>query len=277
MAPLAIIGGSGITQLPGLSIIGEDRVTTPFGDPAAPLIRGLISGTEIVFLPRHGTDHSIPPHRINYRANLWALHETGAKDILAFAAVGGVHPDMGPGTLVVPDQIIDYTHDRRHTYFEGAMGLDARGRGTDPSAVQGIGAAVGGLSAVVHVDFTRPYCERMRQAVLDAGRGADEAILDRGTYGATQGPRLETAAEITRMERDGCDLVGMTGMPEASLARELDLCYCCCAFVVNWAAGKSDGPILMREIEDNLTVAATRFRRILQRLIEVRKVVSIPV
>jgi len=174
----------------------------------------MLRGRKVVFLQRHGPGQTIPPHEVNYRANIWALHAQKAKNVVAIAAVGGIRRDLGPGAFAVPDQIIDYTHGRASTFY-------TRGRGP-----------------VTHIDFTRPYCEAMRQRLLRAARAAGVAVAAEGTYAATQGPRLETAAEIGRLERDGAHLVGMTGMPEAALARELGLCYAALAIVVNHAAGR---------------------------------------
>lgn len=213
---LAIIGGSGLTQLANLEVTRRVIVRTPYGDPSGALTLGTIGDTPVAFLARHGYGHTIPPHKVNYRANIWALNEQQVKYIVAVSSVGGIRSDMGPGVLAVPDQVIDYTHGREFTYFEGED------------------------RSVVHVDFTRPYCEPLRQRLIDAARRAGEPVIDGGTYGATQGPRLESAAEITRLERDGADMVGMTGMPEAGLARELGLCYAPLAVVVNWAAGRGD-------------------------------------
>ncbi len=236
---LGIIGGSGLTRLQALSIERQEIITTPYGEPSAPLTFGRFDGSPIVFLPRHGPAHTLPPHRVNYRANLWAMKHAGVENVIGMAAVGGITRSMSPGMLVVPDQIIDYTWGREHTLFE----VD--------------------LPAVTHIDFTRPYCDELREALLRGAHRAGVATHDGGTYGATQGPRLESAAEITRMERDGCDVVGMTGMPEASLARELGLCYACLALSVNWAAGKSEGPITMAEIDRHLADGMQRARRIL--------------
>jgi len=242
MTQLAVIVGSGFEALRGLDIQDRRRPDTPYGPPSAPVIRGFLGGNELLFLPRHGLGHSIPPHRIDYRANIWALKACGAEHVVALAAVGGIGAAYGPRVLAIPDQIIDYTHGRAHSYFDGQEG------------------------EVLHVDFTRPYCEGLRRSLLDASAKAGLDLVDGGTYGVTQGPRLETAAEVARMERDGCDLVGMTGMPEAALARELGLCYACCAFVVNWAAGKGDGVIRMEEIESNILACSTGIERILGNL-----------
>lgn len=229
MSQIAIIGGSGFSALAGAPVPAGPGLVTPFGVTSAPIATGLLAGREVLFLPRHGAGHRIPPHKINYRANIWALEQAGAEYLVALAAVGGIRAAYGPRVLAVPDQVIDYTYGRDHSFHDGEGG------------------------AVVHIDFTRPYCEELRQALLRAGQAAGLDPVDGGTYGATQGPRLETAAEVVRLERDGCDLVGMTGMPEAALARELGLCYACCAFVVNWAAGKAEGEIDMAEIEFNLS------------------------
>ncbi|MCB1753042.1 MAG: S-methyl-5'-thioinosine phosphorylase [Gammaproteobacteria bacterium] len=242
MSKLAIIGGSGITRLNGLEILRREVVHTPYGEPSAPLTHGIFHGHELIFLPRHGAAHTIPPHRVNYRANLWALKQIGIENVVGVAAVGSVNRVMAPGTIVIPDQIIDYTYDRDHTYFDD------------------------NLTHVTHIDFTSPYCEALRQALLASAASANIDVGAGGTYGATQGPRLETSREIDRMEQDGCDLVGMTGMPEASLARELEICYACCAVVANWAAGRSDGPITMSKIEEHLTEGMKKVYKILSKL-----------
>ena len=227
----------------GISVLGEDLLETPFGPPSAAVVRGILAGgAEVLFLARHGVEHRIPPHRIDYRANIWALHACGAERVVGLAAVGGIATAYGPRVLAIPDQLIDYTYARAQTFHEG------------------------GDDAVVHIDFTRPYCEQLRGALLGAAESAGLAVVDGGTYGVTQGPRLETAAEVRRLERDGCDMVGMTGMPEAALARELGLCYACCAFVVNWGAGKTGGEILMSEIESNIGACGEQVERLLEAL-----------
>ena len=190
---IAIIGGTGLSRLVALEVERQQIVVTPYGEPSAPLTFGQFDGVPIVFLPRHGKAHTIPPHLVNYQANLWALHSVGIREVVSVASVGGI--TLPPRALVVPDQIIDYTWGRGHTYVKC------------------------GCTPIKHVDFTHPYCEALRQRLLEAGREAGIVIADGGTYGATQGPRLETAAEIRRMEQDGCDLVGMTGMPEQASLR----------------------------------------------------------
>lgn len=243
MASLAIIGGTGLTKLKNLQIERREVMHTPYGEPSGALTFGTLCGKDVVFLARHGYGHTIPPHMVNYRANLWALKQAGIKRIIAVCAVGSIRADIAAGGVVIPDQIIDYTWSRHHTFFE-----------TD-------------LTSVTHIDFTEPYCSDMRVLLLQSARDAGVEVLPSGTYGASQGPRLETAAEINRMERDGCDMVGMTGMPEAALARELELCYGVCAVSANAAAGRGNGPIEMAEIEQNLKTGMTRVRAILEQAI----------
>lgn len=225
MAKLAIIGGTGLSQLSGFTHSRREDVSTPYGKPSSPLTYGELAGCPLVFLARHGEKHTVPPHQVNYCANLWALQRAGVERIIAVAAVGGIRDDLGPAVVAVPDQIIDYTHGRRNTFFEGE------------------------LDQVTHIDFSWPYDSALRAELLTAGRNAGVPLIDGGTYGCTQGPRLETAAEIARMEKDGCALVGMTGMPEAALARELGLDYACLAVVANWAAGKTQEVITMDDID----------------------------
>ena len=210
---LAIIGGSSLGKLAALEVTRRVEIDTPYGAPSGPLVFGRLNQREVVFLARHGENHVLPPHRINYRANLWALHAQQVKAVLAVATVGGIGAGWSPGTLAVPDQIIDYTWGRAATFFDGGEG------------------------AVRHIDFTHPYDEALRARVLRAAGRSGEALHAGGTYAATQGPRLETAAEIRRLARDGAHMVGMTGMPEAALARELGLPYATLALVVNAAAG----------------------------------------
>src|SRR5258706_5552603 len=192
----AILGGSGLVKLSALGTPRRRVMRTPFGEPSGALTFGRLAGAEVVFLARHGYGHTIAPHEINYRANLWALKELQVEGVFALASVGGIREDLGPGTLVVPDQIIDYTHSRNSTFFEGS--------GTP----------------VTHVDFTLPYSAKLRSRLLRAAMEIGESLIDGAVYACTQGPRLETAAEIDRLQRDGADLVGMTGMPEAGLGRE---------------------------------------------------------
>ncbi len=241
---LAILGGSGLAQLSSLSETRRISARTAYGEPSGPLTLGKIGGREVIFLPRHGDAHSIPPHQVNYRANIQALKDAGVSRIAAVATVGGIRREFGPGALVVPDQIIDYTWGRASTFFEG------------PGA------------RVTHIDFTEPYSAALRNDILAAARACGEPIADGGCYGSTQGPRLESAAEIARMERDGADLVGMTAMPEAALAREAGLEYAAIAVVANHAAGKGDSAhaISLTAIEAVVEQAMQRVRRILEQL-----------
>jgi 5'-deoxy-5'-methylthioadenosine phosphorylase len=213
---LAIIGGSGLTRLSTLAIAHREVVRTPYGEPSSALNFGQIAGRDVVFLARHGHGHTIPPHRVNYRANLWALKERGVDAILAVASVGSIASGHAPGDLVLPHQLVDYSSGREATFFDG------------------------GDRKVVHIDFTQPYTSLLRTRCLTAARDAGIKLHDGGVYAAVSGPRLETAAEIDRFERDGATLVGMTGMPETVLARELGLAYVSIAVVVNHAAGRGD-------------------------------------
>lgn len=239
---LAIIGGTGLARLGGLQDARREIVRTPYGDPSCALTFGNIDGAPIVFLARHGYGHTIAPHEINYRANIWALQEVGVERVIAVATVGGIRGDCAPGALVVPNQIVDYTSGRHGTYFEGAE------------------------QPVTHIDFTEPYDARTRQRLLDAGARLQRPLIDGATYGCTQGPRLETAAEIVRLERDGCCIVGMTGMPEAALARELQLPYAALCVVANHAAGKgsSRSSISLEEIRRVLDEAMDSVRVVLE-------------
>ncbi len=243
MNKLAIIGGTGLTSLNNLKILRQENIDTPYGSPSGPLSHGELNGKQIIFLPRHGAGHTLPPHKINYRANIWALKEAGVDTVVAVAAVGGISNEMEPATLAIPEQIIDYTSGRINTFFEDD------------------------LTEVVHIDFSYPYSNRVRELLLQASVDAQIKVFPTGVYAATQGPRLESAAEIIRLERDGCTLVGMTGMPEAALARELDIDYATLAVVANWAAGKSHGKIItMAEIEHTLKEGMDKVRRVLAAL-----------
>jgi len=239
-AELAIIGGTGLYQLDGFEEIERRTLITRWGAPSSEIVLVEYNNTRVAFLTRHGLQHNIPPHKVNYRANIWALKELGVKQIISVAAVGGINDAMPPETIVIPDQIIDYTYSRKHTYFEDE------------------------LEVVQHIDFTEPYSDALRSRLLNVS----DDLIDGATYAATQGPRLETAAEIQRLKRDGADIVGMTGMPEASLARELEIDYACCALVVNWAAGcagttKIEHPQMLKIVNKGML----RVKSVLQELI----------
>ena len=243
---LAIIGGTGLTQFDNLEITRRLIVRTPYGEPSQPLIFGEISGHEVIFLARHGSGHTIPPHEVNYRANISALHLQGVTQIAAVATVGGIHPDLAPGVIVMPHQIIDYTYGRKNTYFDG---IDL---------------------PVKHIDFTEPYCPDLRSKWANAAESIGESLVTQGVYATTQGPRLETAAEINRLERDGATMVGMTGMPEAALARELGISYAAICPVANYAAGRGDSlhGIQYEDLVENLNLTMVRVRNIFAQLVK---------
>ena len=243
---LAIIGGTGLTQLDNLKITKRLIVRTSYGEPSQPLIFGEIAGREVIFLARHGNGHTIPPHEVNYRANIAALHAQGVTEIAAVATVGGIHKDLAPGMIAMPNQIIDYTHGRHNTFFDGIE------------------------KPVRHVDFTQPYCETLRAKWLKAANSIGESLVANGIYAAMQGPRLETTAEINRLERDGATMVGMTGMPEAALARELEMSYAAICPIANYAAGRGDSinGIQYEEVMSNLNSTMVRVRHIIAALVQ---------
>ena len=243
---LGIIGGTGLTQLSNLEVTRRQVVRTPYGDPSGALTFGELNRREVVFIARHGYGHTIPPHEVNYRANIWALNAAGVERVVSVASVGGIRADLPPGTLAIPHQLLDYTWGRKQTFFEGPD------------------------QPVTHVDFTHPYCEKLRDRLRKAAAAAGQAIVNGGVYAATQGPRLESAAEIDRLERDGADMVGMTGMPEAALAREIDLRYAVVAVVVNHAAGRGDSSeaIHLEQINAVLQASIVKVRTLLEKLVE---------
>lgn len=243
-APLGIIGGSGLTQLAELDARHREVVRTPYGEPSGPLTFGSLAGGAAVFLARHGHGHTIAPHEVNYRANLWALRHAGVRRVVSVVSVGGIRADLGPGVIAVPHQLLDYTWGRHSTFFEGPD------------------------QPVTHVDFTHPFTAAAREAILVAASAAGEPVVPEGVYATTQGPRLETAAEIDRLERDGATMVGMTAMPEAVLAREIGLEYAALAVVANHAAGRgqSGAGIRLEDIRHVLQQGMARARRILQTL-----------
>jgi 5'-methylthioinosine phosphorylase len=237
----AILGGSGLTSFAELEIDRREVVRTPWGEPSGPVTIGRIDGVEVAFLPRHGHGHTIPPHAINYRANIQALKDMGVEGVIAVASVGGLRDDMQPGAIALLDQMLDYTWGRDSTYFDGPE------------------------YPVTHIDFTLPYDPALRERFLAVAKKAGHALIDGGCYACMQGPRLETAAEITRVERDGADVVGMTLMPEAALARELDLPYAALAVVVNHAAGRGDSKLAIStaDITRTLEKAMTNVRALI--------------
>ena len=237
----ALIGGTGLEALDGESVPIADSVETPYGR-ASGIPRRCEALSGAVFLNRHADDHSLLPHEINYRANLWLLNELGVDAVLAVFAVGGISRTLANGDFVVPDQIIDYTWGREHTFADA----------TNP----------------LHADFTAPFDADLCDTLMHAGVLADVDLCAEGVYGCTQGPRLETAAEIDRMERDGCTIVGMTGMPEAVLARELGLPYAGVCMVVNPAAGRGSGTIEVADMRAVVDEASPRLLRLVARFLE---------
>jgi 5'-methylthioadenosine phosphorylase len=242
---LGIIGGSGLTQLTNLQVSRRQVIRTPYGEPSCAVTFGQMNGAEVAFIARHGYGHTIPPHAVNYRANIWALQSLGVDSVVSVASVGGIRADLRPGAITVPDQIIDYTSGRKHTFFDTAD------------------------QPVTHADFTHPYCESLRAKLLQAASDVRLPVIAGGVYAATQGPRLESAAEIDRLERDGADMVGMTGMPEAALAREMELCYAAVAVVANWAAGRGDSKesIHLETIRVVLNEAMGKVRLLLEKVV----------
>jgi 5'-deoxy-5'-methylthioadenosine phosphorylase len=249
MTSLAVIGGTGTSSLAEFRERDRIQPETPFGTTSAPLSEGELAGHACLFLPRHGKPHRIAPHRINYRANIWALREAGVEQVLAINAVGGIQPMLVPGELVIPDQLVDYSYGREHTFYDG------RGAGLPADALE-------------HIDFTEPYDRDMRRLLVQLAGGQNVPHTAAGTLAVTQGPRLETAAEVQRLRGDGCDVVGMTGMPEAALARELGLRYASICVVVNPAAGLSDAPITLDSMRGALARGADQVARLLRAYLE---------
>ncbi len=245
-AKIAVIGGTGLyAMMDDFQMIRQEIINTPYGEASSPLVFGELEGKSVVFLARHGFTHRLPPHRINYLANIWMLKKAGVEQILAVNAVGSLNDNCKPENMVIPDQIIDYTWGREHTFYAED------------------------LTRVVHIDFTFPYSESLRQTIIQAGRNEDMGLVENAVYGCTQGPRLESAAEITRLGRDGCDLVGMTGMPEASLARELSIEYASISIVANWAAGINGSQISMDQIDSHMQKGMEKVKRLITETIRI--------
>lgn len=244
-ADIAVIGGTGLyAMMDEFEMTRQEIVNTPYGEPSCPLVHGVLRGRNMVFLARHGFTHRLPPHRINYRANIWMLKKVGVKSILSVNAVGSMNEACAPETLVIPDQIIDYSWGREHTFYDED------------------------LTKVVHVDFTRPYSDVLREKLIKAGKQCGLSLTEQAVYACTQGPRLESAAEIHRLRQDGCDIVGMTGMPEAGLARELSLHYASISVVANWAAGVTEESISMPQIERSLQRSIQQVKTLMVNAVE---------
>jgi 5'-methylthioadenosine phosphorylase len=236
---IGIIGGSGLYGIEGVAIREYKKISTPFGDPSDAYIIGEFSGSTVIFLPRHGSRHSIPPHRINYGANIRGFKELGVERIISVGAVGAIDATMTPGTIVILDQVIDMTHGRHSTFHDGEGG-------------------------VAHIDFTEPYCPELRNAVIEAGGKSGINLIKSGTYICTNGPRLETKAEIEFYSRIGADIVGMTGMPEASLAREAEICYAGIAVVTNCAAGLTAERLTATEVIETMNKTSILLKTLLK-------------
>jgi len=243
---IAIIGGSGLRHLKGLKNIRREVGRTPYGDPSAPLTIGTLGDNEVIFLPRHGLSHQIPPHQVNYRANIWVLKSMGVEQVYAVGATGSIDPVLKPGDIVIPEQLIDYTYGREQTFYDGSNAV------------------------VEHIDFSQPYSEPLRQRLIQAATRVGVDLHETGVYAATQGPRLETAAEIDRIDRDGGTIVGMTGMPEAALARELDLQYALISLVVNPAAGRAGNAVIsMPDIVEYLDAGMKNVCKVFEAMLSV--------
>jgi 5'-methylthioinosine phosphorylase len=243
---LGIIGGSGLAEFAELEQSRELQLDTRYGAPSSSVIVGTLAGVDVAFLARHGRPHRIPPHKVNYRANILALQELGVEGILAVNATGGISAMQQPGVISIPDQLIDYTHSREHTFWDGTE------------------------HPMLHVDFTHPYTDTLRQRLIRAASEIGLVVVTQGVYGVMQGPRLETAAEISRMAKDGCDVVGMTGMPEAGLAREAGVDYAAISLVVNRAAGLAPGLITLEEIERVMVSGMVSVKQLIEACCRIR-------
>lgn len=242
MAIIGVIGGSGLYEMQGLTLKHREKIKTPYGDPSEHYFIGTFGDQEIIFLPRHGKGHSIPPHKINYRANMWGFKKLGVERILSVSAVGGIRKGLKPRDVVILDQVLDMTRNRESTFYDGKKG-------------------------VVHIDFSEPYCPEMREVMLTAGRRSKVILKNGGTYVAVEGPRLESASEIKSFGILGGDVVGMTGMPEAALARELEMCYSGLSVVANYAAGISKKKLTVQEVMEAMTIATEKIKRLFREAI----------
>jgi 5'-methylthioadenosine phosphorylase len=237
MAELGLIGGSGVYDIPGVEISDSVKMTTPYGEPSDVYRIGRFEGSEVAFLPRHGSMHHIQPHKINYRANIWGFRELGVKRILSIGASGGISSAMEPGSIAAPDQIIDMTSGRYSTFYDE--------------------------DEVVHIDFTQPFCPDLRKHIVAAAEKAGIRVIWQGTYICVNGPRLETASEIKAFSILGADMVGMTGMPEAVLARELEICFAAISVITNFAAGISGEKLTATEVVESMKGSTEKIKALL--------------
>ncbi|MBI5049640.1 MAG: S-methyl-5'-thioadenosine phosphorylase [Nitrospirae bacterium] len=239
MSRIGVIGGSGLYEIQGLVIKEKKKITTPYGKPSGEYMIGELGNTEVVFLPRHGAHHNIPPHMINYRANIWGFKKLNVERVISVSAVGGIKKGLKPGDIVIGDRILDMTRTRKSTFYDGKEG-------------------------VIHIDFAEPYCPEMRKMLLKAGKHAKVSLKNRGTYVAVEGPRLETASEIKAFGILGADVVGMTGMPEASLAREIEICYSAVLLVANYAAGITKNKLTVAEVMEAMKASTEKIKHLLK-------------
>lgn len=240
MSKIGVIGGSGLYEIQGFTLIKKKKLSTPFGNPSEQYLLGEINGAEVIFLPRHGKHHDIPPHMINYRANIWGFKKLGVDRILSISAVGGIKKGLTPGDIVILDQVLDMTKNRKSTFYDGKEGI-------------------------FHIDFTEPYCPELRKLLLKAGKATGLRLKNGSTYVAVEGPRLETASEIKSFGILGGDVVGMTGMPEASLARELEICYAGISVVANYAAGISKKKLTVAEVMEAMKETTDNLKSLLKK------------
>jgi 5'-methylthioadenosine phosphorylase len=239
MSKTGVIGGSGLYEIKGFVLNKKKAVKTPYGNPSDQYLIGKIGKSEVIFLPRHGKHHNIPPHKINYRANMWGFKKLGVDRILSISAVGGIKKGLKPGDIVILDQVLDMTRNRISTFYEGETG-------------------------VVHIDFTEPFCPDLRKILLNSGKRIKVSVKNGSTYVAVEGPRLETVSEIKSYKILGGDVVGMTGMPEASLARELEICYAGLSVVANYAAGISKNKLTVAEVMESMKASTENIKRLLK-------------
>jgi 5'-methylthioadenosine phosphorylase len=238
---IGLIGGSGLYEIDGVTISKEVSLSTPYGPPSSTYKICTLGGTELIFLPRHGVPHSIPPHRVNYQANVWGFKSLGVDKIITVNAVGGINKNLAPGTIVLQDQIIDMTSGRLHTFYN--------------------------TGKVVHIDFTYPYCPEMRSLCIISAAAISLPLQDTATYICVNGPRLETASEIRYFSQNGADIVGMTAMPETALARELEICMLGISVVTNYAAGISPHKLTATEVVDEMRHSTDLVKKLLEAFI----------
>ncbi len=255
---LGVIGGSGLYKIDGFKKIDELKIETPFGEPSSPIIIAEYEGRNLAFLSRHGTDHSIPPHLVNYRANIWALRKIGIKRILGIGAVGSINEKIKPGDYIIISDFLDFTKSRKSTFYEGRFGKSIEGKGTVEDLIN--------LKKVVHVDMTDPYCPEMRAILKAVLSDRGYPFKEKGVYVCTEGPRFETPAEIRVFKKLGGDVVGMTGYPEVALARELALCYASLCISANPAAGIADYRLTSEEVINMMKAKTTEIGEIIKAL-----------